>query len=94
MAFLKVSLISGFNNSNSKSFSSQCKFASVHALTRLIPVPILSAMIVASNVFISIMCVSNSFIILVLSQKHLRYVQIAPNNIKIYGSLLKQGGVA
>jgi len=27
-------------------------------------------------------------------RKHLRYVQIAPNNIKIYGGLLKQGGVA
>lgn len=27
-------------------------------------------------------------------RRHLRYVQIAPNNIKIYGGLLKQGGVA
>jgi hypothetical protein len=27
-------------------------------------------------------------------REYLRYVQILPNNIKVYGSLLRQGGVA
>ena len=33
-------------------------------------------------------------VFMLAGRKHLRYVQIAPNNIKVYGGLLRQGGVA